>query len=101
MPLERMVHKLTGELAAMWGIAGRGVVRRGAFADLNVIDLAALDLRLPECGTTCRPVRRICISRRVGYVATVVNGTVLMRDGAHTGAYPGVVLRNARASVDE
>ena len=48
MPLERMVHKLTGELAPMWGIPDRGVLRRGAFADLNVIDLDRLDLRLPE-----------------------------------------------------
>jgi N-acyl-D-aspartate/D-glutamate deacylase len=29
-----------------------------------------------------------------GYVATIVNGTVLMRDGKHTGALPGRVLRN-------
>jgi N-acyl-D-aspartate/D-glutamate deacylase len=28
-----------------------------------------------------------------GYVATVVNGRVLMREGKHTGAFPGVVLR--------
>ena len=42
------MHKLTSELATMWGIADRGVLRPGAFADVNVIDLDRLDLRLPE-----------------------------------------------------
>ena len=32
-----------------------------------------------------------------GYVTTIVNGTVLMRDGLHTGALPGRVLRGAPA----
>jgi N-acyl-D-aspartate/D-glutamate deacylase len=98
MPLERMVHKLTGELAAMWGIAGRGVVRRGAFADLNIIDLAALDLRLPEVRHDLPTGAPHLHQSALGYMATVVNGKVLMRDGSHTGEYPGVVLRNSRAA---
>ena len=32
----------------------------------------------------------------VGYVATIVNGKVLMRDGTHSGNFPGIVLRNER-----
>jgi len=96
MPLERMVHKLTGELAAMWGIAGRGVLRRGAFADLNVIDLARLDLRLPEVRHDLPAGAAHLHQGATGYAATVVNGQVLMRDGVHTGAHPGVVLRNHR-----
>ena len=96
MPLERMVHKLTGELAAMWGIAERGVLRRGAFADLNVIDLSRLDLRLPEVRHDLPGGAPHLHQTATGYVATIVNGQVLMRDGAHTGAHPGVVLRNHR-----
>ena len=95
MPLERMVHKLTGELAAMWGIADRGVLRRGAFADLNVIDFDRLDLRLPEVRHDLPTGAAHLHRAAIGYAATVVNGQVLMRDGQHTGAYPGPVLRNA------
>jgi N-acyl-D-aspartate/D-glutamate deacylase len=95
MPLERMVHKLTAELATMWGIADRGVLRPGAFADVNIIDLDRLDLRLPEVRHDLPTGAAHLHQAATGYVATVVNGQVLMRDGMHTGAYPGRVLRNA------
>ena len=74
MSLERMVHKLTGELAAMWGIAERGVLRRGAFADLNVIDFARLDLRLPEVRHDLPTGAAHLHQSATGYAATVVNG---------------------------
>jgi N-acyl-D-aspartate/D-glutamate deacylase len=99
MPLERMVHKLTGELATMWSIAERGVLRRGAFADLNVVDLARLDLRLPEVRHDLPAGAAHLHQAATGYAATVVNGQVLMRDGQHTGTYPGRVLRNAIAKM--
>jgi N-acyl-D-aspartate/D-glutamate deacylase len=100
MPLERMVHKLTGELAAMWGIGERGVLRRGAFADVNVIDLDRLDLHLPEVRHDLPTGAAHLHQSATGYAATVVNGQVLMRDGKHSGAHPGRVLRNARAQRD-
>jgi N-acyl-D-aspartate/D-glutamate deacylase len=96
MPLERMVHKLTGELAAMWGIADRGVLRRGAFADLNLIDFDRLDLLLPEVRHDLPTGAAHLHQGATGYTATIVNGQVLMRDGTHSGKYPGVVLRNSR-----
>ena len=96
MPLERMVHKLTAELATMWRIADRGILRRGAFADVNVIDLDRLDLRLPEVRHDLPAGAAALSQRATGYVATIVNGQVLMREGSHTGAHPGVVLRGMR-----
>jgi N-acyl-D-amino-acid deacylase len=95
-----MVHKLSGELAAMWGVADRGVLRRGAFADLNVIDFDRLDLRLPEVRHDLPAGAAHLHQSATGYTATIVNGQVLMRDGQHTGAYPGVVLRNALVNRD-
>jgi N-acyl-D-aspartate/D-glutamate deacylase len=94
MPLERMVRKLSGELAAMWGIAERGVLRPGAFADVNVIDLDRLDLCLPEVRHDLPAGAAHLHQGATGYVATLVNGQVLMRGGVHTGAHPGRVLRN-------
>jgi N-acyl-D-aspartate/D-glutamate deacylase len=97
MPLERMVRKLSGELAEMWGIAERGVLRAGAYADVNVIDLDRLDLRRPEVRHDLPAGAAHLHQGATGYRATIVNGQVLMRDGEHTGAHPGRVLRNHQA----
>jgi len=98
LSLERAVQKLTADLAQMWGLRDRGVIRRGAYADLNVIDLERLDLQLPEVRHQLPGGTPHLHQGAVGYTATVVNGGVLMRDGVHTGAYPGTVLRNAHCA---
>ncbi len=98
MPLERMVHKLSGELAALWGIAGRGVLRPGGCADVNVIDLDRLDLCLPEVRHDLPAGAAALVQRATGYRGTIVNGRVLMRDGTHTGAFPGTVVRGTETA---
>ena len=73
-------------------------MREGCHADLNVIDLERLDLAMPEVRHDL-PTGAVNLSQKAsGYVATIVNGTVLMREGRHTGALPGRVLRNDRAT---
>lgn len=47
MPLERAVHRLTGELAQWFGVAA-GTLHPGARADLVIIDPEALDDRLDD-----------------------------------------------------
>jgi N-acyl-D-aspartate/D-glutamate deacylase len=94
LPLERMVQKLTSEPAQLWGIQNRGQLRAGAFADLNVIDLDRLDVHLPEVRHDLPTGAPNLHQSASGYRATIVNGRVLLRDGAHTGAYPGRLLRS-------
>ena len=97
MTLERAVQKLTSAPASAWGIRDRGLVRAGGFADLNVIDLDRLELGMPEVRHDLPTGATNLSQRATGYAATIVNGTVLMRDGEHTGALPGRVLRNEKA----
>ena len=46
--LEEAVRRLTSDTAELFGIADRGRLVPGAFADLNVIDLERLTLHQPE-----------------------------------------------------
>jgi N-acyl-D-aspartate/D-glutamate deacylase len=86
-------------LGSAWGIPRRGLIRESYFADLNVIDFDRLDLTMPEVRHDL-PTGAVNLSQRAtGYTATIVNGTVLMRDGRHTGALPGRVLRNERTTT--
>jgi N-acyl-D-aspartate/D-glutamate deacylase len=94
LTLERAVRKLTFDPALMWGLHGRGLIRRGAHADLNVIDLAHLDVALPVLKHEFPASAPHLSQEATGYDATVVNGKVLMRGGEHTGALPGTLLRN-------
>ncbi|HTO11197.1 MAG TPA: amidohydrolase family protein [Candidatus Binatia bacterium] len=89
LTLEAAIHKMTGASAAALGLADRGVLREGAWADVTVLDPA----RVGERGTYDDPHRYA-----VGVSTVVVNGTVVIDGGDHTGALPGRVLRRAAAA---
>jgi N-acyl-D-amino-acid deacylase len=88
----RAVHKLTLEGAETFGLAGRGVLAPGAFADLNVIDLDGLGLATPEMAGDFPLGAPRFVQRAQGYDYTLVNGTVLVDHGEVTDARPGQVL---------
>lgn len=98
IPLETAVRRLTFDPASLWGIPQRGLIHPGWFADLNVIDLDALDLELPELRHDLPGGAPNLSQRARGFVATIVNGRVAVERGAHTGARAGRVLRNERAA---
>ena len=75
---------------------GRGVLQVGKKGDVNVIDLDALTLEPAHVAYDLPAGGRRVMQRASGYVATVVSGTVIRRDGVDTGARPGRVLRGAR-----
>ncbi len=99
MPIERAIHKLTGEPAAVYGLADRGTVEVGKAADLCVFDpetVAPGPLRrvrdFPADG------ERLTADAPVGMTHTLVNGVPIRVDGAPAeeglAARPGVVLRS-------
>src|SRR5262249_1271570 len=94
LALEDAVKRLTLDPALLYGIHGRGLVRRGWAADLNVIDLARLGVREPEVRHDFPTGARHLSQRADGYLATIVNGRVVMRNGEHTGVLPGTLIRN-------
>ncbi len=94
--LEKAVEKLTSEPADFMGLVDRGVIRPGAMADLNVIDLDALKVLAPEYVHDFPAGAGRYIQRAVGYRHSIVNGQPFMEDGRHTGAFAGSVLRSRR-----
>jgi N-acyl-D-aspartate/D-glutamate deacylase len=94
MSLEDAIKKLTFLPASIFGIHDRGLLRRGMAADLFVFDPAKIDLAAPEKVQDLPEGAPRYIQRAKGIHYTVVNGSVLMKNGAHTGVYPGTVLRS-------
>ncbi len=92
IPLETAVRALTHDPAMLYGLDDRGAIRAGSKADLNLIDLDRLELRLPEMAFDLPTGARRLVQRADGYVATLVSGEVIMREGAPTGRLPGRVI---------
>jgi len=84
IPLEEAVRKMTSAVAARLSIRDRGLIREGLFADVVVFDLATIADR----ATFEDPHRA-----SVGIRDVFVNGVAVVRDGGHTGAKPGRIVR--------
>ena len=95
--LEQAVRMLTLVPATYWGFADRGLVREGFVADLIVFDPDTISPEMPEVVNDLPAGARRLVQRAAGITATIVNGEVLLRDGKHTGALPGQLLRGPLA----
>jgi N-acyl-D-aspartate/D-glutamate deacylase len=95
-PLEWMVRRLTRDNAHAIGLHDRGVLAPGYRADINVIDYNGLRLRTPEVVYDLPSGGRRLMQRAEGYVATIVGGQPVWRNGAPTGALPGRLVRGSQ-----
>ncbi len=87
MDLETAIHKMTGRTAMIFGIADRGTIAPGAFADLVLLDAATVKDR----STWEDPIQPAD-----GILETWVNGQSAYVHGAGvTGARAGRLLRRA------
>jgi N-acyl-D-amino-acid deacylase len=82
--LEEAVHRMTGKPAAEFGIADRGLVRPGYYADLVVFDPLKIEDRATY-NDPCRPA--------AGIDSVFVNGIPVWEHGIPSGQRPGRVLR--------
>jgi len=95
--LEQAVRMITLVPATLWGFADRGLIREGMAADVMVFDPDTIAAEMPEVVDDLPAGARRLVQRTRGIAATVVNGEVLLRDGKHTGALPGRLLRGPLA----
>lgn len=83
--LEDAVRKMTSLPAEHFQLRGRGVLREGNWADVAVFDPE----KIGDPSTYKDPHHYA-----IGVPFVLVNGVVVIRDGEHTGAKPGMALRH-------
>jgi len=91
VPLEEAIRRLTSLPSRTLRLRGRGLLEPGYAADVVVFDPA----RVQDHATFDDPHQ---YATGVEHVA--VNGTLVLRDGEHTGALPGRVVRGPLWSGD-
>ena len=84
LTLAEAVHKMTGLSASQLGLANRGTLARGMKADITVFDPGAIR----DLATFEEPHQL-----SVGVEYLLVNGDLVLDEGAHTGSLPGRVIR--------
>lgn len=84
LTLEDAIRKMSGAVAGRLLIRDRGLLREGVYADVVVFDPATIQ----ERSTYEKPNQASTGVREV-----FVNGVEVIRDGRHTGAKPGRVVR--------
>lgn len=86
VPLPEAIRKMTSLAAANVGIAGRGLIAPGRYADLVLFDPRTV----ADHATTAAPH---AVSS--GIETVWVNGEVVFTNGATTGKHPGKVIRHS------
>ncbi|MEY3622969.1 MAG: hypothetical protein RLZZ407_528 [Pseudomonadota bacterium] len=99
IPLELAVKRQCHDTARLYGLNDRGVLKPGYLADINVIDFDALKLLKPWLAFDLPAGGKRLLQKADGYAATIKSGVVTFRNGAMTGALPGIVVRGPQ-SID-
>jgi len=97
VPVETVVHQMTRRPAAHFGWLDRGIVAPGLLADLNLIDLPALECAPPEITADLPAGGRRLLQAARGYRWTIKRGAVTFEDGVATGERPGQLVRGSQA----
>lgn len=84
LSLQEAVRKMTSAPAQRLGLKDRGLLREGYKADITIFDSA----KVKDEATFIDPHQ---FASGIPYV--IVNGTVVIDEGEHTGKLPGVVLK--------
>ena len=84
IPLEEAIRKITTLPASNLGIANRGALKEGYFADITIFNPATIQ----DHATFAKPHQY-----STGVEHVFVNGVQVLKGGEHTGAQPGRVVR--------
>jgi N-acyl-D-aspartate/D-glutamate deacylase len=98
--LEEAIRMITLAPALAWQIPGRGLLREGMVADVNVFDPTSVTPGIPSIVADLPGGARRIHQRASGFRSTIVGGVEVFAEGEHTGALPGRLLRGPLALMD-
>ncbi len=98
LDLPFVVKSQTRDTAEAVGLLDRGLIAPGMKADVNVIDFERLQLKPPHMVYDLPSGARRLMQEADGYVATICSGEIIYRNGQHTGALPGKLVRGHQPS---
>jgi N-acyl-D-aspartate/D-glutamate deacylase len=93
IPLERIIQMQAHDTARFLGLSDRGRLAPGLRADINVIDFENLALLHPTMRKDLPAGGQRLMQQANGYIATLVDGQVINRNGKLTEARPGRLVR--------
>ena len=89
LPLEEAIRKMTSATATRLSLHQRGLLKPGMYADVVVFDPRTII----DKATFEQPLQA-----SIGVRDVFVNGVAVLRDGVHTGAKPGQIVRGPGAA---
>ena len=92
MPLERAVHRMTGEVARDWGIRDRGTLEDGQAADIVIFDADRVAITKDEFVDDFPGEARRYVRRAEGFDRVLVNGEQVYGTEGYTSARPGRIV---------
>lgn len=95
-PLEWIIKRQSKDTAEAVGLYDRGLLKIGYRADINVIDYDNLTLYKPGIAYDLPAGGRRLVQVASGYVATIVAGEIISRNGEPTDARPGRLVRGSQ-----
>ena len=90
--LEEAVQKMTGELAADWGLADCGVLEEGKAADITIFNPDVVAAGEEEFVDDFPGEARRYIRKSQGYKAVIVNGETAYLDGKYVQSLSGQIV---------
>ncbi len=93
IPLERVIQMQAHDTSRFVGLTDRGLLAPGQRADINIIDFDRLKLLRPVMLKDLPGGGQRLMQYVDGYIATLVRGEIIARDGKFTGARPGHLVR--------
>ncbi|RYY97534.1 MAG: D-aminoacylase [Comamonadaceae bacterium] len=97
--LSWLIKRQSADTARTVGLLDRGVIAVGMKADLNLIDVEKLALPAPTMKFDLPAGGKRLLQKAEGFRATVVSGVITYRDGEHTGALPGRLVRGPQPAA--